>query len=402
MNYKAGLKENWKQFFLLVCITAFVGGMVGMERSILPQLAEEEFGLTSHSIILSFIVAFGISKAIANYFTGKLADHLGRKNILILGWVIALPIPFMIMYAPEWNWIVAANVLLGISQGMTWSSTVVMKMDLVGDKDRGLAMGINEFAGYLAIGLIAYATGYIADQYGIRPYPFYIGIVLSMIGLSCSIFLVRDTQSFVTDQSKGSSIKMMSHVFLDTTVRHKTLSAVTQAGLVNNLNDGMIWGLLPILLLGLKFNNQDIGIISGIYPFVWGLAQLYTGKLSDVFSKKRLLFIGMFMQGIAILLLPLFKDFYTIFIISACLGLGTAFVYPTFLATIAQYTHPSQRAESVGVFRFWRDLGYAIGAWTSGLLADRYGIQYAIIMIGSVTVISALIIQIRMPKDQLS
>lgn len=391
-----GLKQNWQQFTLLVIVNAFVGGMVGLERSILPQLAEAEFGLSSKSAILSFIVAFGVTKSIANYFTGRLANRVGRKNLLVMGWFLALPIPFLLIYANNWTWIVVANVLLGISQGLTWSSTVVMKMDLVGEKQRGLAMGINEFAGYLAVGIIAFLTGYIAENYGIRPYPFYIGIVMSVLGLLLSWIWVKDTHRFVKKESEQAIIKNTGNVFLNTTFRDKTLSAVTQAGLVNNLNDGMIWGLLPILLFQLKFDNQHIGIITAIYPSVWGLGQLVTGKLSDIFSKKKMLFWGMFLQGVAIVLLPFIQNFKGLALLSAVLGMGTALVYPTFLATIAQATHPSQRAESVGVFRLWRDLGYAIGAIISGITADVLGLDYAIILIGVLTILSAFIIQIHM------
>lgn len=397
-NPKLGLKENWQQFTLLVIVNAFVGGMVGLERSIIPQLAELEFGLSSKSAILSFIVAFGVTKAIANYFTGRLANKIGRKNLLVIGWVLALPIPILLIYANSWAWIVVANILLGISQGLTWSSTVVMKMDLVGEKQRGLAMGINEFAGYLAVGIVAFLTGYIAQNYGIRPYPFYIGIVISVLGLLLTLIWVKDTRTFVSQEAKTSTVSKTENVFWTTTFTDKTLSSVTQAGLTNNLNDGMIWGLLPILLLQLRFDNQHIGIITAIYPTVWGIGQLVTGKLSDIISKKKMLFWGMLLQGIAIILLPFLKDFVTLALLSALLGIGTALVYPTFLSTIAQVTNPSQRAESIGTFRLWRDLGYALGAIVSGVTADIFGIQYAIILIGILTVISAIIIQVRMPK----
>jgi MFS family permease len=397
METKLGLKENWQQFTLLVIVNAFVGGMVGLERSIIPQLAETEFGISSKSAILSFIIAFGVTKAIANYFTGRLANKIGRKNLLIIGWLLALPIPLLLIYADNWAWIIFANVLLGVSQGLTWSSTVVMKMDLVGEKQRGLAMGINEFAGYLAVGVVAFLTGYIAQNYGIRPYPFYIGIVLSVLGLLLTWIWVKDTRIFVTQEAKTSTVTKTENVFWTTTFMDKTLSSVTQAGLVNNLNDGMIWGLLPILLLQLRFDNQHIGIITAIYPKVWGIGKLVTGKLSDIISKKKMLFWGMFLQGMAIILLPFLTDFVALALLSSLLGIGTALVYPTFLSTIAQVTNPSQRAESIGTFRLWRDLGYALGAIISGITADIFGIQYAIILIGILTVVSALIIQIRMP-----
>lgn len=394
-----GLKENWQQFSLLVIVNAFVGGMVGLERTIIPQLAETAFGLSLKSAILSFIVAFGITKAIANYCTGRMANKIGRKKLLVIGWFLALPIPIIIIYADNWSWIILANMFLGISQGLTWTSTVMMKMDLVGEKQRGLAMGINEFAGYLAVGIVAFLTGFIAEKYGVRPYPFYIGIVISILGLLLSFIWVNDTKSFVLQEAKNSTIINSENVFWTTSFKDKTLSSVTQAGLVNNLNDGMIWGLLPILLLQLKLNNQNIGIITAIYPTFWGIGQLFTGKMSDSYSKKKMLFWGMFLQGIAIILLVFTKDFYILATLSAFLGIGTALVYPTFLTTIAQVTHPNQRAESVGTFRLWRDLGYAFGAIISGITADFFGIKYAIIMIGIITILSAIIIQVRMPKS---
>ncbi|RBN50068.1 MFS transporter [Flavobacterium psychrolimnae] len=396
---KLGLKENWKQFTILVIVNAFVGGMIGMERTIIPKFAEIEFGIASKTAILSFIVAFGITKAITNYFTGKLANYFGRKNLLLFGWILAIPIPFILIYAESWNWVIFANILLGISQGLTWSSTVVMKIDLVGEKDRGLAMGLNEFAGYFAVGLVAFLSGYIAQKYGITPYPFYLGIGISIIGFLLTLFFVKDTRVFVHQENATNTTEKLQNIFLETTFKNKTLSAITQAGLVNNLNDGMIWGLLPIVLLSLNYDTQNIGIITAIYPTVWGFGQLVTGKMSDVYSKKKMLFWGMLLQGIAILFIPFATAFYQLATISAILGLGTALVYPTFLSAIAQGTNPHQRAESIGTFRLWRDLGYAIGAIISGITADLFGVNYAIILIGVITIVSSLIIEIRMPKD---
>jgi MFS family permease len=396
---RIGLKENCKQFTILVFVNAFVGGMIGMERTILPQFAELEFGVASKTAILSFIIAFGISKAIANYFTGRLANKFGRRNLLLFGWLIAIPIPFILIYATSWSWVIFANVLLGISQGLTWSSTVVMKIDLVGEKDRGFAMGLNEFAGYLAVGLIAFLSGYIADTYGITPYPFYIGIIISVIGFLLTLLWVKDTRIFVNQESATDNTAQLDNVFLETTFRNKTLSSVTQAGFVNNLNDGMIWGLLPIVLFSLNFDNKNIGIITAIYPTVWGIGQLFTGKMSDKYSKKTMLFWGMLIQGLAILGLPFTSNFYALASISAILGLGTALVYPTFLSTIAQATSPIQRAESIGTFRLWRDIGYAFGALISGVTADLFGIQYAIFLIGGLTIISSIVIKFRMPEQ---
>ncbi len=400
MNTKPilGLKENWVQFTILVIINAFVGGMIGLERSIFPKFAELEFGVASKTAILSFIIAFGITKAITNYFTGKLANTYGRKNLLILGWIFALPIPFILINASHWNWVIFANVLLGINQGLTWSSTVVMKIDLVGEKDRGLAMGINEFAGYFAVGVVAFLTGIVAQKYGITPYPFYIGIGISVVGLILSVLFVNDTRKFVNHEQKKNISDSLDNVFIETTFKNKNLSAITQAGLVNNLNDGMIWGLLPILLVGLQFDTKSIGIVAAVYPSVWGIGQLFTGRMSDIYSKKKMLFWGMLLQGIAIISIAFVSGFYGLVFIAAMLGLGTALVYPTFLSSIAATTTPTQRAESIGVFRLWRDLGYAIGAILSGVIADLWGIEYAIITIGIITIISSLVIRFRMTE----
>lgn len=393
---KLGLKENLGQFVLLVVVNAFVGGMAGLERSILPHIAEAEFHIAAKTAVLSFIVVFGIVKAVTNYFTGSLANKFGRKNLLIAGWIIGAPVPFILMLSQDWNWIVAANVLLGINQGLAWSSTVVMKIDLVGEKQRGFAMGLNEFAGYLAVALIAFLTGFIAGEYGIRPYPFYIGVVLVVMGLLVSIFLVRDTKHHVAMESLDHPLPKLKNVFWDTTLFDSNLGSVTQAGLVNNLNDGMVWGLFPILLAQQGFSIGEIGIVAATYPAVWGIAQLFTGKMSDHYCKKSMLFWGMFIQGIALLLF-VFADSLPYFItLSVVLGIGTAMVYPTFLATVAENTHPHDRAKSLGVFRLWRDLGYAFGAMLTGILADAFGINVSIVVIGVLTIMSALIVEYRM------
>lgn len=392
---KFGLKENWKQFSLLVVINAFVGGMIGLERTVLPALAEQEFGISSKAAIFSFIVALGITKAICNYFTGKLANIIGRKNLLVIGWFFAIPIPFILIFANSWDWIIFANILLGINQGLTWSMAVVMKIDLVGSKKRGLAVGINEFAGYISVGIVAFLTGYIASHYGLRPYPFYLGIAFSVLGLFLSLVFVKDTNHHVINESIDSNIPLLSNIFIDTTFRHKSLSGITQAGLVNNLNDGMIWGLLPMLLLSLQFTPTQIGILAAVYPTVWGLSQLFTGKLSDICSKKWLLFFGMVIQSLAIFALVFAIQFWHFAAIGVLLGFGTALVYPTFINAISDFTHPSQRAESLGTFRFWRDLGYAIGAITTGLLADIFGVNFSIAFIAILTALSALVVVFR-------
>ncbi|MEY3631656.1 MAG: hypothetical protein RL408_1210 [Bacteroidota bacterium] len=396
MEVRFGLKENWQQFSLLVLVNAFVGGMVGLERSILPQLAAQEFHIASHSAIFSFIVVFGIVKALTNYFAGHFANALGRRRLLIFGWLFAIPIPFLLMWAPTWNWIVAANVLLGINQGLTWSSTVTMKIDLVGDKQRGLAMGINEFAGYLSVGLVALLTAWIANTYGIRPYPFYIGIVFVFLGLLVSWIWVKDTRSFVQKAAQESSLPLLKKPFWDTSLLHRNLGAISQAGLVNNLNDGMIWGLFPLLLASKGFDLGQIGIITAIYPLVWGLTQLGTGRLSDIFCQKDLLFIGMLLQAFAILGLIWAQTFAAFAILSFVIGIGTAVVYPTFLASIAENTHPADRAASLGTFRLWRDLGYAFGAILTGILADYFELEVSVIVIGLLTLGSAGVIKWRM------
>lgn len=395
---KLGLKENWQQFFLLVIINAFVGGMIGLERNILPQLAEQEFGLASKTAIFSFIIAFGITKAICNYFTGKWANKIGRKKLMIIGWLFAIPIPFILIYANNWNWIIFANILLGLNQGLTWSMAVIMKIDLVGSKKRGLAVGINEFAGYLSVGIVAFLTGYIANKYGIRPYPFYLGILFSFAGLLLTIIFLKDTKGHVETESTKSDIPLLKNIFLDTTFKHKSLSGITQAGLVNNLNDGMTWGLLPLLLLSKSFTVSQIGLLTAIYPTVWGLSQLFTGKLSDIYSKKMLLFWGMLLQSFGIILLVFATTEIHFILIGILLGFGTALVYPTFINAISDFTHPIQRAESLGTFRLWRDLGYAIGAILTGIIADSFGLDISIIAIGLLTGLSALIILIRV-KD---
>lgn len=395
-SIRLGLKENWKQFTLLVIINGFVGGMVGLERSILPEIAEKEFALAAKTAILSFIVVFGVVKAITNYYAGALANRFGRRNLLIAGWVVGIPIPFILMYAPDWNWIIAANVLLGVNQGLAWSSTVVMKIDLVGEKQRGFAMGLNEFAGYIAVALVAFLTGWIAAEYGTRPYPFYTGVVLVLLGLLGSIFLIKDTRHHVAKEIISNPVPRLKNIFWDTSWKDRNLGSVTQAGLVNNLNDGMAWGLFPLLLASKGFTIGEIGLVTAIYPAVWGIGQLFTGAMADKFCKKDILYSGMLIQAIALVALVWAQSLWHFFALSSLLGWGTAMVYPTFLATVAQYTHPLDRAKSIGIFRLWRDLGYAIGAILTGLVADSLGMGAAILLIGLLTFASALVINFRM------
>jgi MFS family permease len=398
-NIKHGIKENLFQFTLLVILTAFIGGMVGMERSLIPQLAQKEFNLSSKTAMLSFIIAFGVTKAITNYFTGNLSNRFGRKTLLITGWLFALPIPWLLMYAPSWNLIIVANILLGLNQGLAWSSTVVMKIDLVGEKGRGLAIGLNEFAGYLAVGLVTFLVAYIAATYGLRPYPFFVGVVFSVVGLLISVFVIKDTRQHMTKAAEAKfseRFTLLKNVFWGTTIYNRNLSAVVQAGMVNNLNDGMIWGLYPLLLTTRGFDLKQIGVLTAIYPAFWGIGQLISGRLSDIVQKKTLLFIGMFFQAVTLVLMLKATTYVHFLTLSIILGLGKALVYPTFTTSIAENNHPLQRAGSIGVFRFWRDGGYAIGAVLAGILSDQFGITTAFLSIGLLTFLSSLIIKLRM------
>jgi predicted MFS family arabinose efflux permease len=395
-DIKLGLKENLNQFVLLVIVNAFVGGMIGLERTILPKLAADEFNITSTPYVLSFIVVFGVSKAITNYFTGTMANRWGRKKLLIAGWILALPLPLILMYANAWHWILLSNILLGIHQGLTWSSTVVMKIDLVGEKQRGFAMGLNEFAGYVSVAGVAFLTGYLADRFGVRPYPFFVGIGIAVFGLLLSWLFVRDTQHHVSKESSSSNIPLLKNIFQDTSWRNPSLGSITQAGLINNLNDGMAWGLFPILLAARGFSLTEVGIVSALYPAVWGFGQLVTGKMGDRYCKKDLLFLGMLLQGLVLLLFPFGRELWLIAVFSILLGWGTAMVYPTFLSGIAEHTHPRDRAASLGIFRMWRDLGYAIGAVLTGFIAEWLGLTVAILVVALLTIASSGIIYIRM------
>ncbi|MEN9413875.1 MAG: hypothetical protein RLZ62_179 [Bacteroidota bacterium] len=385
-----GLRDNLSQFVLLVIINGFVGGMVGMERSILPQLAVSGFGLSAQSAALSFIVAFGLVKAFANLMTGRITARWGRKKLLLLGWVFGIPVPFILIYAPDWNWIIAANLLLGANQGFAWSATVIMKIDLVGERNRGLAMGLNEFAGYLAVALAALASGWIAGTYGLRPYPFYLGIIFSVAGILLTIFLVRDTHAHVLSEAVSSNTPRLKQIFRDTSWGDRNLGSVTVTGLVNNLNDGMVWGLLPLMLAQRNFTLTETGMLAAVYPAVWGVSQIFTGRLSDFVCKKDLLMWGMILQGIALGGLSFSSHFTHFALWLSLLGLGTALVYPTFLASIADNTHPHDRAHSLGIFRFWRDMGYAMGALLCGLLADYAGISFSFTSVGIITVLTGL------------
>jgi MFS family permease len=397
-----GLRENLGQFSLLVLVNAFVGAMVGLERSILPAIAEQEFHLAARAAILSFIVVFGITKAITNYGAGRLADRRGRKHVLVAGWLVAIPVPFLLMWGPSWKWIVAANVLLGVSQGLTWSLTVIMKIDLVGPKRRGLAMGVNEFSGYIAVAASAFATGWIAARYGLRPQPFYLGVAYVACGLLISALLVRDTRDHVAHETALRSAKQAEahvsqrEVFWRTTLSDRNLSSVSQAGLVNNLNDGMAWGIFPLYFAAAGIGLERIGVLAALYPATWGMMQLFTGAWSDRIGRKRLIVGGMWVQAIGIAITAATTSFTPFAFGSLLLGLGTAMVYPTLLAAIGDVAHPGWRASAVGVYRLWRDLGYAIGALLAGVVADAFGLAAAMWLVAFITFGSGTIVALRM------
>lgn len=399
-----GLRKNWKQFSLLVFINGLVGAMVGTERSIFPQFASERFSLDSYTATLAFIVAFGLAKALANYMTGRLADQFGRRRLLWMGWLLALPVPLMLIFAQSWPLVVAANILLGFSQGLCWSSTVVMKIDLVGPRRRGLAMGLNEAAGYLAVGAAAFLTGWMAHRWGVWPYPFYLGLVIASAGFIFSYFFVRDTAPFVRLESevkqKNLSAPSVALQPEDKNNRRTTFAfaGITQAGFINNLNDGMMWGLFPPLLLQKGFTLDDTALVAGLYPAVWGVGQILTGPWGDRRFFRDLIMFGMVVQGIAIVLMPWTEKYLHFLVLSFGLGLGTALVYPTFLAAIARITEPEERAHKLGVFRFWRDMGYVGGALFSGWVADTLGLPAAILITGILTLISAVATPVLIPS----
>lgn len=395
-----GLKANWRQFALLVLVNAFVGGMVGIERTVVPLIGSEEFGLASTTLVVSFIVSFGVVKALANLVSGQLADKWGRKRVLVLGWLFGLPVPFMIIWAPDWNWVIAANALLGISQGFAWSMTVIMKVDLVGPKGRGLAVGLNEFAGYLAVGITAFLTGYLASRYGLRPIPIYLGVGYAVLGTVLSILLVRDTRDHVraelANHPREASPLSFREVFALTSFRDRNLFAASQAGLVNNLNDGMSWGIFPLFFAAGGLGVERIGILKAVYPVTWGVLQVVTGPLSDRWGRKGLIVAGMWVQAAALFLTALTANFGWWLVASLLLGLGTAMVYPSLIAAVSDASHPSWRARSLSVYRFWRDLGYAIGALSAGLIADFFGLAWAIASIAALTFLSGTVVAFMM------
>jgi MFS family permease len=414
---RLGLRANLAQFSLLVGVNALVGGMVGQERSLLSLLATQVFGLVAASAALAYIVAFGLTKAATNFLAGTLADRFGRKPVLVVGWLLGLPVPLLIIWAPTWSWIIAANVLLGINQGLCWSTTVIMKIDLAGPKRRGLAMGLNEAAGYLAVALTAYLTGLIAARAGLRPEPFYLGLAYAGLGLGLSTLLVRETRGHAQLEARladaeratdayqatdtgsaaaGGERLATREVVVRTSLREPALSACSQAGLVNNLNDGLVWGLLPLLFVRGGLPVGQVGLLAALYPAVWGLGQLITGPLSDRLGRKPLITGGMLLQAAALAGYALAGSFLPWAASAILLGVGTAMVYPTLLAAIGDVAHPSWRATAVGVYRLWRDAGFAVGALLAGLVADLAGLEAAIWVIAALTAASGLVVAVRM------
>jgi len=440
-SIQLGLKPNIKQFILLIIVNAFVGAMIGLEQTVIPILGQDTFDLESNALILSFIASFGLVKALLNLFAGSISDKFGRKNVLILGWLFGLPVPFILLFAPDWNWILFANVLLGINQGLAWSMTVNMKIDLVGTQQRGLALGLNEFAGYVSVALIGFITGYIAALYGLKPYPFYLGIIFPIVGFLISLLLVKDTKAFTEleiknyqkeekrdsdkdrkiieslnpgDTEKKQAIDSNSYlpnknknllnfreVFIETSWKNSSLLAVSQAGLVNNLVFGVSWGLFTIYFLSFEIRVNDIALLKALHPGIWGFLQLATGPFSDIVGRKKMIYPGMIMQAIGIWLILLSHDtYFGILVGMSLLGIGTAFVYPALLAAISDIAHPQWRATSLGVYRFWRDLGFVIGALGIGFIADAFSISVAIQISGWIALGSGIFVYIVMHETK--
>jgi MFS family permease len=402
-DVRLGLRANLAQFLLLVAVNALVGGMVGQERTVLPLLATEVFGLAALSSALTFLVAFGLTKAVTNFVAGALSDRYGRKPVLVAGWLVGLPVPLLVIAAPDWGWVVVANVLLGINQGLTWSTTVIMKIDLVGPARRGLAMGINEAAGYGALALTALATGLIAERFGLRPGPFLLGLAYAGLGLGLSAIFVRETSGHARLEAaeRRPSVGVRDalstrEVFVQTSLREPALSAASQAGLVNNLNDGLAWGLLPLYFAAAGLSIGEIGLLAAVYPAVWSLGQLVTGWLSDRVGRKGLIVTGMLLQAAALGMIAATSGLGPWSLAAIALGAGTAMVYPTLLAVIGDVAHPAWRASAVGVYRLWRDLGFAVGAVVAGVTADRLGMAAAIWLVAALTAASGIIVLIRM------
>ncbi|MET9311751.1 MFS transporter [Kribbella sp. NPDC003505] len=396
---RLGIRANLAQFSLLVAVNALVGGMLGQERTVLPLLADETFHLTGYTFLLTYVLAFGLTKAATNYFAGTWSDRFGRKPVLLAGWVIAVPVPLLLIWAPSWGWVIVANILLGMSQGLTWSTTVIMKIDLAGPDRRGLAMGLNEAAGYVAVAVTALATGYLAARHGLRPAPFLLGLSYAALGLGLSALAVRETRGHAQLEAAGhhSHGELTDHeVFTRTTLTEPALSSASQAGMVNNLNDGLAWGLFPILFAAAGLSVARIGILVALYPAVWGLGQLVTGPLSDRRGRKPMITGGMLVQAGALAVIAAVSSFALWAAAAVLLGIGTAMVYPTLLASIGDVAHPAWRARAVGVYRLWRDGGFAVGAVLAGVIADLWGVRAAVGVVAAVTALSGLVVALRM------
>jgi MFS family permease len=407
-SIKLGLRTNIRQFSILVLVNAFVGAMIGLEQTVIPLIGKNEFGIDSNAIIVSFIASFGAVKAILNLYAGNLSDKWGRKNVLVLGWLFGVPVPFILLLAPNWDWIIFANILLGINQGLAWSMTVNMKIDLVGKENRGLALGLNEFAGYLSVAVVGFTTGYLAATYGLKPYPFYLGIGFAILGLVVSWVIVKDTRKFTmleikdglaaTDSVKSKPDLNFKQVFLETSWKNRTLLSVSQAGLINNLIFGVTWGLFTLYFASFAIGISEIGFLKALHPGIWGVLQLLTGTLSDRVGRKVLIYPGMIIQGIGIWVV-LFTNYFWGWIIGmSLLGVGTALVYPTLLAAISDVAHPKWRATSLGVYRFWRDLGFVFGAVGIGYLADLFGLNSAIQLVAFLAVGSGIFVLVIMKE----
>jgi len=398
-----GLSENWRQFSLLVLVSAFVGGMVGLERAVLPLVATREFGLASAKAALAFIAAFGLTKALTNLAAGRLVDVRGRRWTLIAGWVVALPVPLLILSATSWSWILVANGLLGVNQGLTWSTTVIMKIDLVGPKRRGLAMGLNEFAGYVAVALAAVASGFVASRFGLRAGPAYLGLAIAVTGLLTSVFFVRETIGHAQlEERTALAIRgaenpvTIRELLVRSAWSDAGLFSVSQAGLVNNLNDGLAWGLFPLVFANAGLSLESTALLAAIYPATWGICQVWTGSLSDRLGRKGLIVAGMVLQGAALAAMPLWRGSGPWAAALVALGIGTAMVYPTLLAAVSDIARPSARGATVGVYRLWRDLGYVVGALLAGALADAIGMMGAIAVVAALTVASGVVVAVRL------
>lgn len=400
---RLGLRENLAQFSLLVAVNALVGGMIGQERTVLPLLATRTFALSAFTAGVTFIVAFGATKAVANLATGALIDRVGRKPVLVSGWLVGVPVPLLLIWAPTWGWIIAANVLLGVNQAMTWSTTVVMKIDLVGPARRGTALGFNEAAGYGAVSVTALATGAIAARYGLRPEPFFLGIAFAALGLGLSSLFVRETQDHARHEAATAPARAdagdgFGAIFARATWRDPTLSAVSQAGLVNNAVDGLAWGILPLLFAADGLSMEAIGVLAAIYPGVWCVGQLFTGSWSDRVGRKPLIVAGMVVQGAALALMAATTGFALWALGAALIGVGTALVYPTLIAAVGDVAHPSWRAKAVGVYRFWRDAGYVVGALVGGVVADLFDLRAAVMAVALLSVASGIVVAARMEE----